>query len=62
MKCYYLNSSEFNIVCDLLDESSSGIIRYSGLIVERLFDDLITCVYESEVLTGDFEWMELVED
>lgn len=62
MKYFYLDSREFNIVCDLLAGSSTGSIRYSGMIFERLSSDIITCVYERDVFASDFEWMELIED
>lgn len=63
MEKYHVSIAEYNHITALIAASNSGIIKYDGHIFQDIGDEFIeaiVCTSEKDVLSGTYEWKQVV--
>ena len=60
---YRVSIAEYHYISALIAASTSGIIKYDGLIFQDVGDEFceaIVCASQNDILSGSYEWMNVV--
>lgn len=63
MKEHRVSIAEYNHITAMIYASFSGIIRYDGHIFQDVgdeFTEIIVCAAEIDILSGNYEWKQVV--